>query len=776
MNDTAGSGGRGLELSARAQAAAEAPGGGRVKVEPIKQLLPYVMRYRGRVIAAFIALVVAALTTLVVPIAVRRMVDFGFSAEGVEMIDSYFLVMIGVAAVLAVASAMRYYLVTTLGERIVADLRAQVFGHLTALSPAFFDRSQSGELLSRLTADTTQIKSAVGASVSIALRNLVLFFGAAIMMVVTSPKLSAFVLGAIPLIVLPLVGFGRAVRRRSRMAQDTLADASAFASEQIGAVRTMQAYTHERPAVARFTDAVERAYRAAQNSTLARALLTAIAIFLVFASVVVVLWVGAQDVLAGRMSAGRLSQFVLYAVFAAGGLGELSQVWGEISAASGAAERLFEIMQAEPAIKAPARPAALPVRSRGEVAFDNVHFSYPTRPETSALHGITFQVRAGEKVAIVGPSGAGKSTIFHLILRFYDPTSGTVSIDGVRADAVDPRELRRRIALVPQDTAIFSVSVARKHPLRPARGDGCGGRARRGSGGRRRLHPRAAARLRHAGRRARRHAVRRPASAHRYRARDPARRAAAAARRGDIFARRRERNFGAEGAGAADAGAHHAGDRAPARDGAALRPHPGAGPGPHRRRRHARESGGTRRPLCSPRQAAVRRRLGLPGQRLAAAFRAQERMRMAKLRKRFVDRLAPPLELLNQSRAQLLTRLLDARGFVFDRLDDRFDLRKPQARPAALDDESDPIAVGPAIGPGRTDPVAALDQAAEFAVAQQASADAECLRHVVDRKYVFHRRRSAGRIELRCHRASPIRIVWNDTPAKKPRSQRAKRP
>ncbi|HYJ43417.1 MAG: ABC transporter transmembrane domain-containing protein [Xanthobacteraceae bacterium] len=459
MNDTAGSGGRGLELSARAQAAAEAPGGRRVKVEPLKQLLPYVMRYPGRVIAASIALVVAAVTTLIVPIAVRRMVDFGFSAEGVEMIDSYFLVMVGVAAVLAVASAMRYYLVTTLGERIVADLRSHVFGHLTALSPAFFDRSQTGELLSRLTADTTQIKSAVGASLSIALRNLVLFVGATVMMVVTSPKLSAFVLGAIPLIVLPLVGFGRAVRRRSRMAQDTLADASAFASEQIGAVRTLQAYTHERPTLARFTDAVERAYHAAQSSTLARALLTAIAIFLVFASVVVVLWVGAQDVLSGQMSAGRLSQFVLYAVFAAGGLGELSQVWGEITAASGAAERLFEIMQAEPAIKAPARPVALPAQSRGAVAFDDVHFAYPTRPETSALRGVSFQVRPGEKVAIVGPSGAGKSTIFHLILRFYDPTSGAVSIDGVRADAVDPRELRRRIALVPQDTAIFSISV-----------------------------------------------------------------------------------------------------------------------------------------------------------------------------------------------------------------------------------------------------------------------------------------------------------------------------
>jgi ATP-binding cassette subfamily B protein len=354
---------------------------------------------------------------------------------------------------------MRFYLVTTLGERIVADIRSQVFSHLSALSPAFFDRSQSGELLSRLTADTTQIKAAVGASVSIALRNLVLFVGASIMMVVTSPKLSLFVLGAIPLIVLPLVGFGRAVRRRSRAAQDTLADASAFAGEQIGAIRALQAYTNERFTVAHFAAAVERAYRAARNSTLARALLTAIAIFLVFASVVVVLWVGAHDVLTGEMSAGRLSQFVLYAVFAAGGLGELSQVWGEISAASGAAERLFEIMEAEPAIKAPARPVALPTPGRGEVAFEEVHFAYPMRPELSALRGISFHVRPGEKVAIVGPSGAGKSTIFHLILRFYDPDSGTISIDGVRADATDPQELRRRIALVPQDTAIFSTSI-----------------------------------------------------------------------------------------------------------------------------------------------------------------------------------------------------------------------------------------------------------------------------------------------------------------------------
>ena len=459
MNDTAGSGGRGTAMPARAQAAAEAPGGRKIKLKPLALLVPYVLRYRGRVIAAIAALVVAALATLAVPIAVRRMIDHGFSAEGVELIDSYFAVMTAVVAVLATASALRFYLVTTLGERIVADLRTQVFGHLTALSPEFFDRSQSGELLSRLTADTTQIKSAVGASVSIALRNLVLFIGAGVMMVVTSPKLSGFVLAAIPLIVLPLVGFGRAVRKKSRAAQDTLADASAYASEQIVSVRTLQAFNHEQAATKRFGASVESAYRAAQGSTQARAVLTAIAIFLVFASVVVVLWIGAQDVLADRMTPGRLSQFVLYAVFAAGGLGELSQVWSEIAAASGAAERLFEIMEVEPAIKAPAVPKPLPEPARGDVAFDNVNFSYPSRPEISALRGVSFHVRPGEKVAIVGPSGAGKSTIFHLLLRFYDPASGEITYDGVPVSEVDPRELRRRMALVPQDTAIFASSV-----------------------------------------------------------------------------------------------------------------------------------------------------------------------------------------------------------------------------------------------------------------------------------------------------------------------------
>src|SRR5882672_10422652 len=283
------------------------------KLRPLASLIPYVRRYRGRAAAAFCALVVAALATLAVPLAVRRMIDFGFSGEGLGLIDSYFSVMIAVAGVLALASAARYYLVTTLGERIVADLRSDVFSHLTALSIAFFDQAKTGEMVSRLTADTTQIKAAVGSSVSVALRNLVLFTGAATMMVVTSPMLSALVLGAIPLIVLPLYGFGRSVRARSRAAQDTLADASAYASELIGAVRTLQAFTNEKLATGRFAAAVERAFAAASDSIRARAVLTAIAIFLVFGSVVMVLWMGAQGVIAGEMTPGRLSQFVLYA-------------------------------------------------------------------------------------------------------------------------------------------------------------------------------------------------------------------------------------------------------------------------------------------------------------------------------------------------------------------------------------------------------------------------------------------------------------------------------
>jgi ATP-binding cassette, subfamily B, bacterial len=445
--------------AAAAMLVPEQSGKRKTNLRPLVSLLPYVNRYRGRAIAALGALVLAALTTLVVPIAVRRMIDFGFTARGLALVNTYFLAMIAVAAVLAFASAARYYLVTTLGERIVADLRGDVFAHLTSLSAAFFDEARTGEMISRLTADTTQIKASVGSSLSVALRNFVLFIGASVMMVVTSPRLSGFVLAAIPIIVLPLYAFGRAVRRRSRFAQDTLADASAYAAELIGAIRVLQAFTNERLGIGRFRDAVERAFLAACESIRARALLTGFAIFLVSASVVVVLWVGAQEVLTSEITPGRLGQFILYAVFAAGALGSLSEVGGEIAAASGAAERLFEILAIKPAIFRPAHPLALPVPARGEAAFEDVIFSYPTRPTVSALNGVTFRVRQGEKLAIVGPSGAGKSTIFHLLLRFYDPTAGRVTLDGVRLADADPADARARIALVPQDSVMFASSV-----------------------------------------------------------------------------------------------------------------------------------------------------------------------------------------------------------------------------------------------------------------------------------------------------------------------------
>src|SRR6478736_3424637 len=370
-------------------------------LRPLLALAPYVARYRGRALLAFVSLTIAAITTLVVPVAVRRMIDFGFSPEGIAMINNYFSVMIAVVAVLAAASASRFYLVMTIGERIVADLRRDVFAHLISL----------------------------------------------------------FVLLAIPVIVIPLVAFGRWVRRLSRNAQDTLADASAYAGELVGAIRTVQAYTSEGLAEKRFGGEVEQAYEAARSSTRARAVLTLIIIFIVFSSVVLILWIGSHDVLTGSISPGRLGQFVLYAAFAASSLGQLSEVWGEVSAASGAAERLFEILRVKSQIAAPPSPVVMPMPARGDVGFENVSFAYPTRPDIKAVDDVSLSVKAGEKVAIVGPSGAGKSTLFHLLLRFYDPANGTISVDGVPVKSADPRELRTRMALVPQDSVVFAASA-----------------------------------------------------------------------------------------------------------------------------------------------------------------------------------------------------------------------------------------------------------------------------------------------------------------------------
>ncbi len=432
----------------------------RASLKPLLALKPNLLRHKGMLAAAFAALLASAGATLAVPMAVRRMIDLGFSGIEPDLIDKYFATLVGIGLILALASAARFYCVNWLGERVVADIRRDVFKHLTGLSPAFYEVSHSGEVMSRLTADTTQIKAAASTVISQALRNLLLLIGATVMMVVTSPKLSLAVLIAIPVIVVPLVAYGRSVRALSRRAQDTLAQASAYASESLSQVRVLQAFTHEKAAAARFGEAVERSFGAADARAKARAGLTAIAIFLTFASVVGVLWYGAQDVLSGIMTGGRLSQFVLYALLAAASMGELSEVWGEISQATGAAERLGELLQVRSEIKSPTRPKALPVPPRGEVAFSDVSFSYPLRPETSALSQVSFRIAPGERVALVGPSGAGKTTIFALLLRFYDPNRGTVEVDGVPANEAELAALRARFALVPQETALFADTVA----------------------------------------------------------------------------------------------------------------------------------------------------------------------------------------------------------------------------------------------------------------------------------------------------------------------------
>ncbi len=422
-------------------------------------LVPYVARYRGRAFAALAALSVASAVTLLVPIAVRRMIDHGFAEESPGLINSYFAALIGIVLVLACASAARYYCVMTLGERIVADLRSDLFRHLGTLDAAFYDRTKSGELVSRLTADTLQIKAAFGSSASVALRNLFMFTGAVVMMVLTSPKLSAFVLIAIPLIVLPLIASGRGVRRRSRHAQDVLAEATSYAAENLASVRIMQAFTAEAIVSRKFTAAAEAAYRAARDATSARAILTGVAIFLAFSSVVVVLWFGARDVIAGRMTAGFLSQFVLFAVLAASALGQLSEVWSDISAAAGSAGRISELLATVPLIAPPIVPANMPEPARGEIVFDRVSFVYPSGGDARALHGVSFRIAPGERLAIVGPSGAGKTTLFQLIMRFYDPQSGTIAVDGEDIRGLKLEDLRKRIALVPQDPVIFGIPV-----------------------------------------------------------------------------------------------------------------------------------------------------------------------------------------------------------------------------------------------------------------------------------------------------------------------------
>jgi ATP-binding cassette subfamily B protein len=432
----------------------------RLSLKPLLTLKPLILAHKGPLWAAIVALVISALAMLSVPLAVRRMIDKGFGGNDSALINNYFLTLIGIGLIIAIASPARFYFVNWIGERVVADLRTKVFAQLAKLGPAYFDQHHSGEIMSRLTADTTQIKAVAGTALSQAARNLIMLIGALILMFITSPQLSAPVLLAIPVIVLPLVAFGRVVRRLSRTAQDTLGEASAYAAENLSAHRTMQAYVNEKTVSDRFGRAVERSFDAARLRMRARAALTGVAIFLTVASVTGVLWHGASAVIDGEMTGGRLGQFVLYALLAAGALAELSEVWGEISQAAGAAERLTEMMATIPEIRTPEHPTPLPQPALGTIAFENVTFTYPARPDQKALDGVSFRVSAGETIALVGPSGAGKSTIFSLLLRFYDPQTGVVRVDGVNVADADLCLLRRRMAVVPQDVALFADTVA----------------------------------------------------------------------------------------------------------------------------------------------------------------------------------------------------------------------------------------------------------------------------------------------------------------------------
>ncbi len=429
-------------------------------IRQLRALVGFVAPYRWPIAGAVCALTLAAATVLALGQGVRRLIDGGFANSDTGVLNSALLVLFGVILLLAFATYCRFYLVSWIGERVVADLRKAVYDHVLGLNPAFFEVMRVGEVMSRLTADTTLLQTVVGSSASMALRNLLLLVGGLVMLSITSPRLTGLVVLVVPFVLVPIIFFGRRVRGLSRASQDRLADVGAHVDESLANIRTVQAFGHEPTDRARFADRVEDTFATSVRRIRARALLTAFVIVLVFGAVGVVLWIGGHDVLSGRISAGQLSAFVFYAVIVAGSVGAISEVIGDLQRAAGATERLVELLRLEPEIASPRDPQQLPAPVHGAVAFEEVSFNYPSRLDRPALTEFTLAVRPGETVAIVGPSGAGKTTVFQLLLRFYDPQAGRVSLEGIDLRALAPADLRAQIGLVPQEPVVFSDTAA----------------------------------------------------------------------------------------------------------------------------------------------------------------------------------------------------------------------------------------------------------------------------------------------------------------------------
>ncbi len=428
-------------------------------IRQLARILGWLAPYRWQVAIALAALVVAAGCVLVLGQGLRRVIDGGFSSGDAALLDSALVALLVVIVVMAIATYTRFYFVSWIGERVTADIRRAVFGHLLDLSPGFFEVTRTGEVISRLTNDTSLLEVVIGSSASFALRNTLIMAGSLVMLIVTSPKLTALVVLGVPLVIAPILLYGRRVRTLSRASQARVADVSVYIDEALHEIRTVQSYGHENEDRARFGERVEQAFSTAAERIRQRALLIALVMLLAFGAVGIILWIGGHDVLAGRISAGQLSAFVFYAVLVAGAFGAVSEVVGDLQRAAGATERLMELLATEPQIRAPANPQPLPEPPRGEVRFDKVSFHYPSRPDALALADFSLDVKPGETVALVGPSGAGKSTVLQLLLRYYDSDAGVISLDGVELRRADPRSLRTRLALVPQDPVIFAASV-----------------------------------------------------------------------------------------------------------------------------------------------------------------------------------------------------------------------------------------------------------------------------------------------------------------------------